>query len=100
MLDHRFNHTFKATQSPRWTRSEAQYRSVYGAMTQQLRLHGQATCTSSASIRTWDVGALTIDNNLQRVSIPAAGHTALLGFDYQHVKTDTRGYGSVFVFTC
>ncbi|MGE8589018.1 MAG: TonB-dependent siderophore receptor, partial [Alcaligenes sp.] len=38
----------------------------------------------------------TIDNNLQaRFNTGSFGHTALLGFDYQHVKTDTlAGYGS------
>ncbi|CAB3845243.1 Ferrichrome outer membrane transporter/phage receptor [Achromobacter anxifer] len=98
VLDHRFNDTFKATQSLRWTRSEAQYRSIYGAMTNYYgytdntyRYHQRASIATDA-----DVGALTIDNNLQaRFNTGRFAHTALLGFDYQHVKTDTlAGYGT------
>ncbi|MNK16368.1 Ferrichrome-iron receptor precursor [compost metagenome] len=98
VLDHRFNDTFKASQSLRWTHSEAKYRSVYGAMT---NFYGYTDRTylyhQRASIATdVDVGALTIDNNLQaRFNTGSIGHTVLLGFDYQHVKTDTlSGFGS------
>ncbi|WKK20609.1 TonB-dependent siderophore receptor [Achromobacter insolitus] len=98
VLDHRFNDTFKASQSLRWTRSEAKYRSVYGAMTNN---YGYTDNTyryqQRASIATdVDVGALTLDNNLQaRFNTGRFAHTALLGFDYQHVKTDTlSGFGT------
>ncbi|QEK94423.1 TonB-dependent siderophore receptor [Achromobacter insolitus] len=98
VLDHRFNDTFKASQSLRWTRSEAKYRSVYGAMTNN---YGYTDNTyryqQRASIATdVDVGALTLDNNLQaRFNTGRFVHTALLGFDYQHVKTDTlSGFGT------
>nr|WP_242702767.1 TonB-dependent siderophore receptor [Achromobacter sp. SD115] len=98
VLEHRFNDTFKASQSLRWTRSEAQYRSIYGAMTNN---YGYTDKTyryqQRASIATdVDVGALTLDNNLQaRFNTGRFAHTALLGFDYQHVKTDTlSGFGT------
>ncbi|WP_414639480.1 TonB-dependent siderophore receptor [Achromobacter sp.] len=98
VLEHRFNDTFKASQSLRWTRSEAQYRSIYGAMTNN---YGYTDRTyryqQRSSIATdVDVGALTLDNNLQaRFNTGRFAHTALLGFDYQHVKTDTlSGFGT------
>ncbi|MGB3433231.1 MAG: TonB-dependent siderophore receptor [Achromobacter sp.] len=98
VLEHRFNDTFKASQSLRWTRSEAQYRSIYGAMTNN---YGYTDKTyryqQRSSIATdVDVGALTLDNNLQaRFNTGRFAHTALLGFDYQHVKTDTlSGFGT------
>lgn len=98
ILDHRFNDTFKASQSLRWTHSDAKYRSVYGAMT---NYYGYTDRTylyhQRASIATdVDVGALTIDNNLQaRFNTGKIGHNVLVGFDYQHVKTDTlSGFGS------
>ncbi|WP_447922695.1 TonB-dependent siderophore receptor [Achromobacter aegrifaciens] len=98
VLDHRFNDTFKASQSLRWTRSEAQYRSIYGAMTNN---YGYTDKTyryqQRASIATdVDVGALTLDNNLQaRFNTGRFNHNVLLGFDYQHVKTDTlSGFGT------
>nr|WP_255469284.1 TonB-dependent siderophore receptor [Achromobacter sp. UMC46] len=98
VLDHRFNDTFKATQSLRWTRSEAQYRSIYGASNPNFGyLDPDYLYQQRASIATdVDVGALTIDNNLQaNFNTGAFGHTVLLGFDYQHVKTDTlSGFGS------
>ena len=98
VLDHRFNDTFKATQSLRWTRSEATYRSVYGASNSNFGyLDPNYLYQQRASIATdVDVGALTIDNNMQaRFNTGAFGHTVLLGFDYQHVKTDTlSGFGS------
>lgn len=98
VLDHRFNDTFKATQSLRWTRSEAKYRSIYGASNPNFGyLDPNYLYQQRASIATdVDVGALTIDNNLQaRFNTGAFGHTVLLGFDYQHVKTDTlSGFGS------
>ncbi|MFY0475757.1 TonB-dependent siderophore receptor [Achromobacter marplatensis] len=98
VLDHRFNDTFKATQSLRWTRSEAKYRSVYGASNSNFGyLDRNYLYQQRASIATdVDVGALTIDNNMQaRFNTGAFGHTVLLGFDYQHVKTDTlSGFGS------
>ncbi|QYJ22984.1 TonB-dependent siderophore receptor [Achromobacter sp. ES-001] len=98
VLDHRFNDTFKATQSLRWTRSEAKYRSVYGAMTNNYGYTDRTYLYQQrAAIATdVDVGALTIDNNVQaRFNTGSFGHTALLGFDYQHVKTDTlSGSGS------
>ncbi len=98
VLDHRFNDTFKASQSLRWTRSEAQYRSIYGASTANYGYTDKRYLYQQrASIATdVDVGALTIDNNLQaRFNTGKFGHTVLLGFDYQHVKTDTlSGFGT------
>ena len=85
ILDHRFNDTFKASQSLRWTHSDAKYRSVYGAMT---NYYGYTDRTylyhQRASIATdVDVGALTIDNNLQaRFNTGKIGHNVLVGFDY------------------
>ena len=98
VLDHRFNDTFKASQSLRWTRSEAQYRSIYGASTANYGYTDKRYLYQQrASIATdVEVGALTIDNNLQaRFDTGKFGHTVLLGFDYQHVKTDTlSGFGT------
>ncbi|KAG1245354.1 hypothetical protein G6F65_021276 [Rhizopus arrhizus] len=78
VLDHRFNDTFKATQSLRWTRSEAKYRSIYGASNPNFGyLDPDYLYQQRASIATdVDVGALTIDNNLQaRFNTGAFGHT-------------------------
>jgi iron complex outermembrane receptor protein len=98
VLDHRFNDTFKASQSLRWTRSEARYRSIYGAMTNNYGYTDKTYLYQQrASIATdVDVGALTLDNNLQaRFDTGAFAHTVLLGLDYQHVKTDTlSGFGT------
>ncbi len=98
VLDHRFSDSLKATQSLRWTHSDAKYRSIYGASS---RFYGYTDSRylyqQRAAIATdVEVGALTIDNNLQaRFDTGAFGHTVLLGFDYQHVKTDTlSGFGS------
>lgn len=98
VLDHRFNDTFKATQSLRWTHSEAVYRSVYGASNGNFGYLDKAyTRQQRASIATdADVDAFTIDNNVQaRFDTGRIGHSVLLGFDYQHVKTDTlEGFGA------
>lgn len=98
VLEHRFNDNIKASQSLRWTRAEAQYRSIYGAMTNN---YGYTDKTyryqQRASIATdVDVGALVLDNNVQaRFNTGPFAHTTLLGFDYQHVKTDTlSGFGT------
>ncbi len=98
VLDHRFNDTFRASQSLRWTRAEARYRSIYGAMTNNYGYTDKTYLYQQrASIATdVDVGALTLDNNLQaRFNTGAFDHTVLVGLDYQHVKTDTlSGFGT------
>lgn len=98
VLEHRFNDTFKATQSLRWAHADAVYRSVYGASTSNYGYtDNRYLYQSRASIATdVEVGALTIDNNLQaRFDTGPFNHTMLFGFDYQRVKTDTQeGFGT------
>ncbi|AMD45965.1 TonB-dependent siderophore receptor [Bordetella holmesii] len=98
IFEHRFNDTFKASQSLRFQHSEGVYRSVYGASSRYFGYTGpDYLYQQRASIATdVDVDAFTIDNNLQaNLHTGPLSHTILLGFDYQHIHTDTlAGYGS------
>lgn len=98
VLDHRFNDTFKAVQSLRWTHSDNKTRSVTSAFrpdwgyTDSSYLYRRR----SASVSDESVGALTLDTNLQAgFNTGVLGHTVLVGLDYQHIKTHTvSGSGS------
>lgn len=101
VLDHRFNDTFKAVQSLRWTHSDNKTRSVTSAFGPNWGYTDTSYLYRNrrSSVSDENVGALTLDSNLQaRFSTGAFGHTVLLGLDYQHVKTDTlSGAGAASV---
>jgi len=87
-LEHRINDTFKASQKLRYVHADATYRSVYSS--------GWADPGTYRYLRRGLIGtdvkfhALTLDNNLlANFSTGPFEHTALLGFDYQRVKTNT-----------
>lgn len=87
-FEHRFNDTFKATQKLRYVHADAEYRSVYSS--------GWADPGTYRYLKRGLIGtdvkfdALTVDNNLlANFSTGPFDHTALLGFDYQRVKTNT-----------
>ncbi|WP_432759240.1 TonB-dependent siderophore receptor [Bordetella genomosp. 5] len=99
VLEHRFNDTFKASQSLRYQHSEGIYRSVYGTSTANTygytdasyRYQGRGVIATDV-----DVNAFTVDNNLQAdFDTGPLRHKVLLGFDYQRVETDTlSGFGT------
>lgn len=98
VFEHRFNDTFKVSQSLRYQHAEGVYRSVYGSSSPYYGYTGpDYRYQQRAAIATdVDVDAFTLDNNLQaRFDTGPLAHTFITGFDYQHVRTDTlSGSGS------
>jgi len=87
-FEHRFNDTFKARQNFRYTHADAQYRSIYNSAWADPGTYRYLTRGMIGTDVEFD--ALTLDNNLQAdFTTGAFAHKVLLGFDYQHIKTDT-----------
>ncbi|CAM4133754.1 TonB-dependent siderophore receptor [Bordetella muralis] len=87
-FEHRFNDTFKATQKLRYVHADAEYRSIYNSGWADPGTYRYLKRGLTGTDVKFD--ALTLDNNLlANFSTGPFDHTALLGFDYQRVKTDT-----------
>ena len=87
-LEHRFNDTFKARQNVRYTKAEAEYRSVYNSFWADpgtYRYLRRGLIGTDVEFDAW-----TVDNNLQAdFKTGQFEHKVLLGFDYQRIETDT-----------
>lgn len=92
VLDHRLNKTFKISQRLRWTDSRNKTRSVTSAWGPQWGYTDSdyRYRNRSASVSDENVGALTLDTNLQaRFNTAVLAHAVLVGLDYQHIDTRT-----------
>jgi len=88
-FEHRFNDTFKARQNFRYTHADATYRSIYNSAWADPGVYRYLMRGMIGTDVQFD--ALTLDNNLQAdFQTGPFEHKMLLGFDYQHIKTDTQ----------
>lgn len=88
-IEHRFNDTFKASQNFRYVNADAKYRSIYNSAWADP---GVYRYLQRGMIGTdVEFEALTLDNNVQAdFNTGPFAHKLLLGFDYQHIRTDTK----------
>lgn len=88
-VEHRFNDTFKASQNFRYVNADAKYRSIYNSAWADP---GVYRYLQRGMIGTdVEFEALTLDNNVQAdFNTGPFAHKVLVGFDYQHIRTDTK----------
>lgn len=92
-FEHRFNDTLTLRSNARYLHAEGVYRTVYMNSTGTGFLDpGMTLLNRNRGGTDVEMDQFVVDNHIQaKFNTGSIGHTALLGVDFAHMKSDTRG---------